>query len=59
MAKKKKTFDAVAESRRWRIATARKLRGLSFEAQQALLRQTTEAFFAKKPARRSTSVARR
>ncbi len=50
---KKKTFDAVAESRRWRIATGRKLRGLTFEQQQALLRSTTEAFFAEKPARRT------
>ena len=40
---KKKTFDAVAESRRWRIQTGRKLRGLSFEQQQALLQRTTEA----------------
>jgi hypothetical protein len=43
---KKKTFDAVAASRRWRIATGRKLRGLSFEQQQELLRRTTETFFA-------------
>lgn len=56
---KKKTFDAVAESRRWRIQTARKLRGLSFEEQQVLLRRTTEAFFAEKPARRSSSLAHR
>jgi hypothetical protein len=48
---KKKTFDAVAESRRWRIQTGRKLRGLSFEQQQALLQRTTEAFFAAKPSR--------
>jgi hypothetical protein len=50
---KKKTFDAVAESRRWRIQTGRKLRGLSFEQQQALLQRTTEAFFAAKPSRRA------
>lgn len=42
MATKKKSFDAVAESRRWRIETGRKLRGLSFEEQQALLRRTTK-----------------
>jgi hypothetical protein len=47
---KKKTFDAVAQSRRWRIQTGRKLRSLTFEQQQELLRRTTEAFFAK-PAR--------
>lgn len=59
MAKKKKTFDAVAASRRWRIQTARKLRGLSFAQQQELLQRTTEAFFAKRPARTSTASARR
>jgi hypothetical protein len=51
-AKKTKPFDAVAASRRWRIATGRKLRGLSFEQQQELLRRTTEAFFAETPAKR-------
>ena len=52
MATRKKSFDAVAGSRRWRTETARKLRGMTFEQQQALLQRTTEAFFAKKPARR-------
>lgn len=56
---KKKTFDAVAESRRWRIATGRKLRGLTFEQQQEVLRRTTEEFFAGKPARRSSALAHR
>jgi very-short-patch-repair endonuclease len=59
MATKKKSFDAVAESRRWRIATGRKLRGLSFEEQQALLRRTTEAFFAEKPKHCASALARR
>ena len=59
MATKKKSFDAVAASRRWRIATGRKLRGLSFEEQQALLRRTTEAFFAKKPKHRASALAHR
>ena len=59
MATKKKTFDAVAESRRWRIRTARKLRGLTFEQQQALLRRTTEAFFAEKPKRPAHVTAHR
>jgi hypothetical protein len=44
MATKKKSFDAVAASRRWRIRTGRKLRGLSFAQQQELLRRTTETF---------------
>ena len=51
--RKKKSFDAVAASRRWRISTGRKLRGLSFEDQQALLQKTTDALFADKPARRA------
>ena len=50
---KKKTFDAVAQSRRWRVQTGRKLRGLTFEQQQELLRRTTEEFFAARPARRA------
>ncbi len=56
---KKKTFDAVAESRRWRIATGLKLRGLSFEQQQDLLKKTTEAFFAEKPVRRASAITHR
>ncbi len=56
---KKKTFDAVEESRRWRIASGRKLRGLTFEQQQEVLRRTTEAFFAEKPARRSSALSHR
>jgi len=58
MATRKKSFDAVAESRRWRTETARKLRGMTFEQQQALLQRTTEAFFAKKPARRLSPAHR-
>ena len=49
---KKKTFDAVAQSRRWRAQASRKLRGLTFEQQQELLRRTTDEFFAKAPKRR-------
>jgi hypothetical protein len=56
---KKKTFDAVAESRRWRVQTGRKLRGLTFEQQQELLRRTTEAFFAEKPKRRAPALPHR
>ncbi len=57
--KKKKSFDAVAASRRWRIATGRKLRGLTFEQQQELLRRTTEECFAGKSPRRTRKLARR
>jgi hypothetical protein len=56
---KKKTFDAVAESRRWRIQTGRKLRGLTFAQQQVLLRRTTETFFAETPSRRARALAHR
>lgn len=59
MATKRKTFDAVAESRRWRVQTARKLRKLTFAQQQELLGRTTEAFFAEKPSRRSPALAHR
>ena len=59
MATKKKSFDAVAASRRWRIATGRKLRGLTFEQQQDLLRRTTEAFFTGKPSRPVRELAHR
>ena len=59
MATKKKTFDAVAESRRWRIQTGRKLRKLTFAQQQELLRRTTEAFFAEKPARTARELTHR
>lgn len=50
---KKKTFDALAQSRRWRVQTGRKLRSLTFEQQQELLQRTTAKFFAGKPSRRA------
>lgn len=56
---KKKTFDAVAESRRWRMQSGLELRGLTFEQQQELLRRTTEAILTRKPARRSSVLAHR
>lgn len=49
MATKKKTFDAVAESRRWRRASSRRLDKMTFAEQQEHLRKVTEEFFAKKP----------
>jgi hypothetical protein len=51
MATKKKVVNAVAASRRWRVETGRKLRGMNFEQQQELLRRTTEAFFAGRTSR--------
>jgi hypothetical protein len=59
MATKKKSFDAVAESRRWRRATSKRLAGLSFAQQQELLQRTTEAFFAASPKRRVSAAAHR
>jgi hypothetical protein len=59
MATTKKTFDAVAESRRWRIRTGRKLRKLTFAQQQELLNRTTEAFFAAKPKHPARELAQR
>ena len=59
MATKKKTFDAVAESRQWRVQTARKLRKLTFAQQQELLSRTTEAFFAAKSSRSARELAHR
>jgi hypothetical protein len=54
--KNRKIFNAVAESRRWRIPTSRKLRALSFEQQQALLRKTTEDVFVEKTGRSIATV---
>ena len=56
---KKKTFDAVAESRRWRIATGKRLAAMTPEERRAHLRSTTEAFFAQKPVRRPAALAHR
>ena len=58
MATKKKRFDAVAESRCWRIETGKRLAAMTPEERRAHLRSTTEAFFAKKAARRLASAHR-
>ena len=52
MATKKKHFDAVAASRRWRVETGKSLAAMTPEERREHLHRTTEAFFAKKPARR-------
>lgn len=49
--KKKKTFDAVAESRRWRVDTARRLAAMTPQERREHLRRTKEAFFAQPPRR--------
>jgi hypothetical protein len=46
---KKKTFDAVKESRRWKRAAARRLDKMTFPERQAHLKRVTEEFFARKP----------
>ena len=51
MATKKKSFDAVAASRRWRIATGKRLAAMTPEERREHLRRTTEEFFAGKPSR--------
>jgi hypothetical protein len=59
MATKKKTFDAVAASRRWRLATGRRLAAMTPASRREHLRRTTEAFFAGQPARREPVLAHR
>jgi hypothetical protein len=49
MATKKKIFDAVAASRRWRIASGKRLGKMTFAEQQAHLERVTREFFSRKP----------
>jgi|688.fasta_scaffold294117_3 hypothetical protein len=44
METKTKPFDAVAESRKWREATSRKLNALSLEERLEYLRQVRERY---------------
>ena len=55
----KKIFDAVAESRRWRIEAGKRLTNMTTGERREYLRRTTEAFFAGKKARRSPTLAHR
>jgi hypothetical protein len=48
MATKKKSFDAVAASRRWRIQTGKRLAAMTPQERREHLQRTTEAFFAAK-----------
>jgi hypothetical protein len=52
MATKKKTFDAVAASRSWRIQTGKRLAAMTPKQRREHLRRTTEAFFSAKPSHR-------
>jgi hypothetical protein len=46
MATKKKSFDAVAASRRWRIQAGKRLAAMTPQERREHLQRTTEAFFA-------------
>jgi hypothetical protein len=48
MATKKKSFDAVAASRRWRIQAGKRLAAMTPQERREYLQRTTEAFFAAK-----------
>jgi len=58
MGTKKKSFDAVAASRRWRIETGKRLAAMTPEERREHLRQATKAFFTAKPERQA-ALARR
>ncbi len=45
MATKTKSFDAVAASRRWRIAAGQRLAAMTPEERREHLQRTTETFF--------------
>ena len=59
MATKTKSFDAVAASRRWRIAAGKRLAAMTPVQRREHLRRTTEAFFAPEPARTGRELAQR
>jgi uncharacterized small protein (DUF1192 family) len=53
METKTKTFDAVAESRKWREATSRKLDAMTPEQRIAYLRAVGERYAAERAARQA------
>ncbi len=55
METKTKTFDAVAESRKWREATSRKLNAMSREERLKYLRQVRERYAAEYAAHHAQS----
>jgi hypothetical protein len=59
MATKKKSFDAVEESRRWRLEAGKRLAAMTPEQRREHLRRTTEEFFAKKPKHPTPALAHR
>jgi hypothetical protein len=52
MLAKRKSFNAIAASRRWRRDASRRLDKMTFAEQQEHLRRVTEEFFAGKPSRK-------
>ena len=59
MATKKKRFDAIAASRRWRRATSRRLNKMTFAEQEEYLNRVTEAFFSAKTSLSPRELAHR
>lgn len=57
MEPKSKTFDAVAESRKWREATSRKLDAMSVQERLAHLREVRSQFLAKQKKRQPKALA--
>jgi hypothetical protein len=59
MATKKKSFDAVAASRRWRRATSRQVRGMSSEERIAFFNRRLENWPARPAAKPVRAVPHR
>ena len=57
METKKKAFDAVAESRKWREATSRKLDAMSVQERLVYLQGVRSRFLAKQKARQRKALA--
>jgi hypothetical protein len=57
METKKKVFDAVAESRKWRETTSRRLDAMTTEQRLAYLHGVGERWRAQNPSRRETTAA--
>lgn len=54
---KRKAFDAVAESRKWREATSRKLDAMSVQERLAHLQNVRSQYLAKQKARQQKALA--
>ena len=56
METKKKAFDAVAESRKWREATSRKLDAMSVQERLVYLQSVRSRFLAKQKTRQRKAL---